>query len=327
MIPTRRMGLNKPEVTDDIQDTIVDLANNFQTIDNNYDEIISEVSTHPDSGEFFNSGKKFWNKNATRGDFAGWVNIRAGVFAPKWEKQETYVAGNKIVVNPDNGHYYECVVGGTSGLKQPALSTISGSITHDLYGHTEWKPATHYRVDDIVVATSGDKSYYYKCIIDGVSDIFEPQWNNVSGTTIVDTSVHWYVYKTVEWKEMGSSCEFVPFGIVGESIEALGTITSGVWNASAIDVAHGGTGATSALDARKNLSATGKFSQTIGDGVSTTFALNHKLGSQDVVVSVREASAPFARVDAQINMTDDNNVVVSFVSVPTFNQYRVTIIG
>lgn len=332
MIPTRRMGLKKPEVNDDIQDTIVQLANNFQLLDDNYDETISEISTHPQVGEFFNSGKRFWNKNATRGDFAGWVNIRAGVFAPPWKKQTTYVAGNKIITNPDNGHYYECVVGGTSCTQQPMLSTVAGSITNDLYGHTVWKQLTHYKIDDIVVATNGDTSYYYKCIIEGSSDIVEPNWGNVGGSTIIDGGVHWYVYKTVQWKEMGASCEFVPFAVIGNykgesTIDTVGTITKGIWEGTKIGLAFGGTGATTAVGARANLGATGKFSQTIGDGVTTTYNINHNLNTQDVVVMVREASTPFTKVDAQINVMDANTVVVTFGAIPTYNKYRVTVIG
>lgn len=41
--------------------------------------------------------------------------------------------------------------------------------------------------------------------------------------------------------------------LVGTDIATLGTVTTGTWSASTIDVAHGGTGATTASDARTNL--------------------------------------------------------------------------
>lgn len=332
MIQTKKMGLKKPQVSDQVDQTIAWLADNFQVIDNHFEELISDAATHPEMGEFFHAGKKFWNKNASRGDFAGWVNVREGVFAPSWQKQYSYAAGNKVKASPDNGHYYECIIGGTSGMKQPTFPTTSGSLVYDLYGHTAWKPSYHYKLDEIVVATNGDMSYYYKCIIEGASDSVEPAWGNISGSTIVDGSVHWYVYKTVQWKEMGASCEFVPFGTIGNykgeaTIETVGTLKKGKWEADTVELAHGGTGATDADGARRNLGATGKYSKTLGDGLSTTYTIKHQLNTQDVVVMVREAESPFAAVDAQINMMDENSVILTFPSVPAVNQYRVTVIG
>jgi len=42
-------------------------------------------------------------------------------------------------------------------------------------------------------------------------------------------------------------------GVVNSSLTSVGTITSGTWNASTISISHGGTGATSAANARVNL--------------------------------------------------------------------------
>lgn len=42
-------------------------------------------------------------------------------------------------------------------------------------------------------------------------------------------------------------------GIVNSSLTSVGTITSGTWNASTISISHGGTGATTAANARVNL--------------------------------------------------------------------------
>jgi hypothetical protein len=63
------------------------------------------------------------------------------------------------------------------------------------------------------------------------------------------------------------------------NITSLGTITSGVWNGSPIDIAYGGTGATNATSARENLGltdlynfgitstgTTGRLWQSDGDG-------------------------------------------------------------
>lgn len=42
-------------------------------------------------------------------------------------------------------------------------------------------------------------------------------------------------------------------GIVNSSLTSVGTITTGTWNASTISISHGGTGATTAANARVNL--------------------------------------------------------------------------
>jgi hypothetical protein len=330
---TDRLNLIQPVVDDDIQDTIVWLSDNFKTIDDNFDEIISDISAFLTSGRFYDSGKKFWNRIPDVGGFAGWTNIRSGVFAPIWIQQNTYNAGDKITANPDNGHYYECITGGTSGISQPVLSTVVDATTNDLNGERVWTPSYNHVLNDIVVATVGDKSYYYKCIIAGTTGVTEPSWDNVSGSTIIDGSVHWYTYKTVVWKEKGSSCEFIQFGLVGEQtgvnapITAVDIIVSGTWQATPIAVAFGGTGATTAKGARTNLGATTKYAVLVGDGASLTLVVVHNLATTDVVVTVREAITPAGIVNPEVAIIDQNTITVTFLSAPTVNQYKVIVVG
>jgi hypothetical protein len=111
------------------------------------------------------------------------------------------------------------------------------------------------------------------------------------------------------------------------SITTVGTITTGEWQGEIIDVAYGGTGATNAQQARANLGATGKFAQDIGDGSSTSFTVTHNLGTQDVIVMIREAGSPFTKVEADIQVTDNNNIFISFATAPSVNQYRVIVVG
>lgn len=110
------------------------------------------------------------------------------------------------------------------------------------------------------------------------------------------------------------------------SINTLGTVTTGTWQASTIAVAYGGTGATTAAGARANLGATGKYARDIGDGSSTTFTVNHNLGTQDVVVQVRDKSNNQV-VMCDIEHTDANNVKLYFATAPSTNQYRVVVVG
>lgn len=111
------------------------------------------------------------------------------------------------------------------------------------------------------------------------------------------------------------------------SIDTVGVITTGTWQGDAISVSKGGTGATTAQQARVNLGATTKFAQSIGDGASTSIAVTHNLGTQDVVVMLRESGAPFSKVEADVQITDNNSILINFAVAPTANQYRVVIVG
>lgn len=69
-----------------------------------------------------------------------------------------------------------------------------------------------------------------------------------------------------------------------------------------------------------------KGSATIGDGVASTVTVTHNLNTQDVVVSVREVTGN-AVVLCDVVANGVNTVQVTFGTVPTTGQYRVTVIG
>lgn len=74
-------------------------------------------------------------------------------------------------------------------------------------------------------------------------------------------------------------------------------------------------------------SGVGKFSQSVGDGVATSFVITHSLGTRDLVAIVVETATPWAVVLADIEMTSTTTSTVRFAVAPTTNQYRVTFIG
>ena len=123
------------------------------------------------------------------------------------------------------------------------------------------------------------------------------------------------------------------------SITTLGTIATGTWEATDVAVAHGGTGASIAGDARINLGAGGTrgvgVSQpilvrtvglTIGDGVNVNYVVQHGLGTRDVTVQVYDV-ATYETVFTDVVRTDTNNVTVSFSTAPASNTYRVLVTG
>jgi hypothetical protein len=78
--------------------------------------------------------------------------------------------------------------------------------------------------------------------------------------------------------------------------------------------------------ASASASWTTKASADVGNGAATSFAVNHNLGTRDVIVNVYD-NATYDTVEVDVVRTDANNVTVSFASAPASNAYRVVIIG
>lgn len=126
---------------------------------------------------------------------------------------------------------------------------------------------------------------------------------------------------------------------VGQSsITTLGTITTGVWNGTDVAVADGGTGASTASDARTNLGYTagtlttstpvlGRVSaQTIGDGILSSYVIDHNFGTRDVNVQIYDI-ATFDTVFADVVRTNVNTITVSFTNAPANGAFRVVVTG
>lgn len=122
------------------------------------------------------------------------------------------------------------------------------------------------------------------------------------------------------------------------SITTLGTVTTGTWTATDVGVAHGGTGASTASDARTNLAdTTAGFTtgtpvlarvsaQTIGNSGDTSFTITHNFGTRDVVVQVYDL-ATYDTVIADTVRSTINAVTVTFSSAPGTNAFRVVVTG
>lgn len=76
------------------------------------------------------------------------------------------------------------------------------------------------------------------------------------------------------------------------SITTLGTVATGTWQATAVGILYGGTGATTAAGARTNLGvAQAGYAVTLGAVTAgTPYTVTHNLGTQDVIAQVRDAS-------------------------------------
>ena len=59
----------------------------------------------------------------------------------------------------------------------------------------------------------------------------------------------------------------------------------------------------------------------------TYFTITHGLGTQDLVVKVRDTAHPFTEVGVEIQIPTINTIIVGFNLPPAANKYKVTIIG
>lgn len=104
-------------------------------------------------------------------------------------------------------------------------------------------------------------------------------------------------------------------------------------------VSNGGTGASTAAEARTNLADTSSSGQTsstpvlariasqaIGNGSNTSFAVVHNFGTRNVVVQVFDSSS-FDTVIADVIRTDTNTVTVQFSAAPSSGAFTVVVTG
>lgn len=192
----------------EVHDVFLEYSNNFEKID--YFEPYSGNSI-PDSGNW-NYLDKIWNTDIEEGDYIGWVCLRSGKAAPKWESGNDYEVDDLILPNEDNGHYYICLSGGTSGIKEPTFPTSDEETVRDIRDYFTWNSNTEYDENDIVLPSDGENGYYYLCTQNGTSGDSEPDWIEEEGEVIEDNTIEWTAYKIVVWEEKGTSCKFKRFG-------------------------------------------------------------------------------------------------------------------
>lgn len=116
-------------------------------------------------------------------------------------------------------------------------------------------------------------------------------------------------------------------GVTGSSLTSVGTIATGTWNGTAIALANGGTGATSASAARDALAESG-FGLARKKSGSATWtageakALTHSLGSKDVTVALYDSTDAVVFADVVTTSTTVVTVTISLAGT-----YRWVVIG
>lgn len=69
-----------------------------------------------------------------------------------------------------------------------------------------------------------------------------------------------------------------------------------------------------------------KYAETLGSS-ATSYTVAHNLGTTDVTVQIFEAATPFAQVEADVQRSTANAVIINFASAPSAGEYRVVVVG
>lgn len=205
---TDNLNLSKPELNDFVLQTIANLAQNFQKLDDVSEVYVNEV---PLNNVSYPKGKKFWKINPNIGDYIGWINVREGQSVQTWKPKTAYSVGDKIRSTIDNTHVYTVTVNGTSAPLEPNFKVSNNSLTKDLKNVQSWTRNNYYEVDEIVIPPV-DNGFYYVCNIEGNAGNSEPTWKTNDGDQVVDNNITWTARKIITWKESGSSANFRPWG-------------------------------------------------------------------------------------------------------------------
>lgn len=240
---------------------------------------------------------------------------------------QTTEADKGIYVYNDNGTTYTLTRSGDADSPAELLGATVFVKEGTTYGTSSWVQSTHY------LTTFSGQSWVQ---FNGAAQISAGNGLTKDGNQIDAVGTADRITVNADNIDIAST-------YVGQSsITTVGTVTSGTWNGTTIDVAHGGTGATTAVSARTNLSSTSfalpqKYSATNGaltqsSGVVTwiTSAGTHGLGAVgSLIVQMKEVSTG-AVVDADIVINESTgDIVISWNSASnvTAGTYRVTAIG
>ena len=67
------------------------------------------------------------------------------------------------------------------------------------------------------------------------------------------------------------------------------------------------------------------YKTTIGDGTTSTFEINHNLGTSSVYVSAMNADSPYENILTSVRISGGNNITVDFSSAPSANSIVVCV--
>ena len=92
---------------------------------------------------------------------------------------------------------------------------------------------------------------------------------------------------------------------------------------------NAGTGLTTASGSLEFATTYGvrKIATTIGNGIATTFTVDHNFDTKDVTVQIFQNNESYAQIEADVEHSSTSAVTIKFALAPNNNEYRVVIVG
>lgn len=210
----------------------------------------------------------------------------------------------------ENGIYVASVVSGDLSLSRSTdadtYAELVGAAVFVMegtqYGSTSWVQSSHYLTDftnQEWIQFSGQGTYIG-------SDSIQVDGNQINA--IVDNTRGLEIDGDGVYVKTGNGIEFDGSGNVA--------INAG----TGFDISSGALEFASSYGVRK-------YTTSIGNNSATSFNLDHNFGTRHVTVQIFEATSPYAQVEADVEHSTTNRVVVSFAIAPTTGQYEVVIVG
>lgn len=241
---------------------------------------------------------------------------------------------------PYNGIYTVTASGGASDpwvLTRATDADTNTEVTPGLFTFVE--QGTAWADSGWVLTTDG-------AITLGTTNLtfvqFSAAGQSIAGNGLTKTGNTIDVVGTADRISVSADAVDIASTYVGQSsITTLGTITTGTWNGTDVAVTAGGTGASTASDARTNLAETSDTLRTTGApvlarvssqgcnasvaGTSTT-AVRHNFGTKNVVVQIYE-NATGETVIGDVVRTSTDTVTVTLLGTISANDYYIVVTG
>jgi hypothetical protein len=92
---------------------------------------------------------------------------------------------------------------------------------------------------------------------------------------------------------------------------------------------NAGTGLTTSSGSLEFATTYGvrKIATTIGDGIATTFTVDHNFDTKDVTVQIFQNNESYAQIEADVEHSSTSAVTIKFALAPNNNEYRVVVVG
>jgi len=168
----------------------------------------------------------------------------------------------------------------------------------------------------------------YRLITDNVTvGVTELIWTEIGGAAPTYSAGNGLVENPARVFNVGAGDGIT---VNSNSVALASTVAgSGLSYASGILNVNTGTGIVIEADAVAIdvNTVTRKMAANIGNGVATTFQVNHNLGTRDVEVKIRYNVAPFSFIETDVDATDPNYVTLTFAKPPASNEFRVIVFG